>query len=228
MGGGLWMRLLLAAVLASCGVALIAPAAASADPLDCPPNCDRIPRSAWIAPTSIPLYDVYRWPELSTLSVTAVAPLFRFEEICATPAAVIDDSRSWAVAARASSTSPDRQWHLQAQVIHWRGETWRGAESALEVFDDAVAALRNCQLRAPSTSPSVTTADPTRMAAVLSAPDRSVLHQYLVADPRNSTLTELALWSTPQPSVLWPPVPDATVLDALAAPLCTAYIGSCR
>ncbi|WP_197375490.1 ATPase [Mycolicibacterium baixiangningiae] len=222
------MRLLVAAVLASCGVALITPVSAPANPLDCPPNCDRIPRSAWIAPTSIPLYDVYRWPELSTLSVTAVTPLFRFEEMCATPTAAVDDPRTWAVASRASITSPDRQWHLQAQVIHWRGETWRGGELATAVFDEAVTALRNCQLSAPSTSPSVTTAEPTRMAAVLSAPDRSVLHQYLVADTRNSTITELALWSTAQPSVLWRPVADAAVLDALAAPLCTAYIGSCR
>jgi hypothetical protein len=222
------MRLLVAAVLASCGLALVTPAAASADPQDCPPICDRIPRSAWIAPTSIPLYDVYRWPELSTLSVTAVTPRFRFEEVCATPSMAADDPRTWAVAARASVTSVDRQWHLQAQVMHWRGETWRGGQLAGAVFDDAIASVRSCQLTAASTSPSTTTVEPTRMAAVVSAPDRSVLHQYLVVDPHNSTVTELALWSTTQPSVLWRPLPDATVLDALGAPLCTAYIGSCR
>ncbi|BCI55293.1 hypothetical protein NIIDNTM18_45710 [Mycolicibacterium litorale] len=221
------MRLLVAAVLASCGMALLTPVA-SADPQDCPPLCDRIPRSAWIAPLSIPLYDVYRWPELSAVSVTAVAPRFRFEETCAARAADADDPRSWAVAARAAVTSPDRQWHLQAQILHWRGETWRGGQLATAVFDEAVAALRNCQITAPAVSPSITTAGPARMAAVLSTPDRSVLHQYLVVDPRNSTVTELALWSSAQPSVPWRPVPDAFVLDALAAPLCTAYIASCR
>lgn len=66
------------------------------------------------------------------------------------------------------------------------------------------------------------------MAAVASGPDRSVLHEYLVVDPRNSTVTELALWSSAQPSVPWRAVTDASVLDALATPLCTAYIGSCR
>jgi len=222
------MRLLVAAVLASCGLALVTPAVSTANPMDCPPNCDRIPRTAWIAPTSIPLYDVYRWPELSALSVTAVTPRFRFEETCATSAMATDDPRTWAVAAKAAVTSPDGQWHLQSQVMHWRGETWRGGQLATAVFDDAVAALRACQRTAPSVSPSTTTVEQTRVAAVMSAPDRSVLHQYLIADPRNSTVAELALWSTAQPSVGWRPVPDALVLDALTVPLCTAYIGSCR
>jgi hypothetical protein len=221
------MRLMVAALLASCGLALLTPAPTGAQPLNCPPNCDRIPASAWIAPTSIPLYGVYRWPDLAGLSVTATLPRFRFEEVCAS-APVSDDPRSWSVAARSSVTSPDGQWRLQAQVIHWRGDTWEGGQTATAVFDTAVAALRKCQLTAPLTSPSLTTAEPNRVAAVLSAPDRTVLHQYLLADPRNSTLTELALWSTPAPGVAWPAVSDASVLDALAAPLCTAYLDSCR
>jgi hypothetical protein len=125
-------------------------------------------------------------------------------------------------------TSSDGQWHLQAQVIHWRGDTWQGGQTAVAVFDSAVATLRKCQLTAPLTSPSLTTAEPDRVAAVLSAPDRSVLHQYLLADPRSSTVSELALWSAPSPSVAWPAVSDDSVLDALAAPLCTAYLDSCR
>lgn len=68
--------------------------------------------------------------------------------------------------------------------MHRRGETWQGGQTVTAVFDDA---------------------GPIRLAAILSAPDRGVLHQYLVAEPRNSTVTELALWSTAQPSVLWPP-----------------------
>ena len=62
------MRLLLAVALATCGLA-IAPSAgwpARAVPGACPPICDAIPDSAWIAPTSIPLYPVYRgpaWPD---------------------------------------------------------------------------------------------------------------------------------------------------------------------
>lgn len=216
----------MAAVLASCGLALVAPTV-SADPLDCPPNCDRIPGSAWIAPLSIPLYNVYRWPELSSVSVTAAVPRFRFEDVCGTAVAA-DDPRTWAVAELATVTTPDGQWHLQAQVMHWRGETWRGGRLAGTVFDDAVAALRSCQITAPSVSPSLTTVAPTRMAAVLSGADRAVLHQYLVLEPRNSTVTELALWSTAHPSAPWRPVPDASVLDALGAPLCAAYLDSCR
>jgi hypothetical protein len=125
-------------------------------------------------------------------------------------------------------TSPDRQWHLQAQVMHWRGETWRGGQLAAAAFDDAVAMLRACQLGAPSASPSMTTSELNRMAAVVTSPDRTTLHQYLVVEPRNSTITELAMWSSAQPSVRWRPVPDAFVLDALAAPLCAAYLDSCR
>ena len=41
------------------------------------------------------------------------------------------------------------------------------------------------------------------------------------------TVTELALWSTAPPLTPWPGIADATVLDDLGAPLCTAYIGSC-
>lgn len=221
------MRLMVAALLASCGLALVTPTPVRAQPLNCPPNCDRIPATAWIAPTSIPLYGVYRWPDLAGLSVTATDPRFRFEEVCAT-APVADDPRAWSVAARSSATSPDGQWHLQAQVIHWRGDTWQGGQTAAAVLDTAVASLRKCQLTAPLTSPSLTTAEPDRVAAVLSAPDRSVVHQYLLADPRNSTVTELALWSAPVTGVVWPAVPDDSVFDALAAPLCTAYLDSCR
>ena len=97
-------------------------------PGDCPPFCDRIPDSAWIAPTSIPLYSAYRWPGLAGLAVTAPAPRFKFEDICASPP-VADDARSYAVAARAVVPKPDGQWQLQVQVMHWRGETWRGAQT---------------------------------------------------------------------------------------------------
>ena len=77
----------------------------------------------------------------------------------------------------------------------------------------------------PPASPSVTTLEPDRLAAVVSGP--VILHQYLVANPANSTVTELALWSTAPPLTAWPASADDTVLDALGAPLCTAYIGSC-
>ena len=61
--------------------------------------------------------------------------------------------------------------------------------------------------------------EPDRMAAVISGP--VILHQYLLADPVNSTITELALWSDAPPQTPWPVITDTAVLDALAAPLCT-------
>lgn len=216
------MRMVLAAVLAACGLAVAPPAAA--DPENCPPACDRIPDAAWISPWAIPLNPRYVWPRLPALAVTAPAPRFRFEELCGSPP-VAADPRAYAVAERATVVNPDGQWQLQAQVVHWRGETWRGGQLAEDVFNTAVAALRACQQTNPGQSPSLTVLEPDRLAAVVSGP--VVLHQYLVANPANSTVTELALWSSAPPLTPWPSINDETVLDTLGAPLCTAYIGSC-
>lgn len=225
------MRVMLAAILAAWGLA-VAPGAvapAHAVPRDCPPNCDRIPESAWIDPTALPLYSTYHWPGLAGLAVTATHPRFRFEEACATPPAP-DDPRGFAVAAKAVVPQPERQWQLQVQVMHWRGETWRGGQLASAVFDKAVATLRGCQLTSPLTSPSLTTATPDRLAAVVSGvlPGQAVLHQYVLVNPYNSTIVEVAMWSASPPRVGWPAVPDAQIFDAMTAPLCTAYIDSCR
>src|SRR6476620_2550572 len=108
---GWWaMRLMLAVLLAACGLA-IAPGAvapAYAVPMDCPPNCDRIPNSAWIDPAVLPLYSTYRWPGLAGIAVTATNPRFKFEEACATRP-VPDDPRSFVVAARAVVPQPEGQ-----------------------------------------------------------------------------------------------------------------------
>ena len=225
------MRMMVAALIAAWGM-VVAPCAvgpAYAVPADCPPNCDRIPDSAWIDPTAIPLYSAYRWPGLAGVAVTASSPRFRFEEACATPP-VPDDPRSYAVAARAVVPQPDGQWQLQVQVLHWRGETWRGGQLASAVFGKAVASLRGCQLTSPLTSPSLTTDSTDRMAAVVSGvlPGQAVLHEYLLVHPFNSTVVEVAMWANTPPRVDWPAVADGQVLDAMYAPLCTAYIDSCR
>jgi hypothetical protein len=216
------VRLVVAVVLVAFGLTVAPPAAAEPD--NCPPNCDRIPDAAWIAPWAVPLNARYTWPRLAGVAVTATAPRFRFEELCGAPP-VAQDPRTYAVAERATVVHPDGQWQLQAQVMHWRGETWRGGQLAEDVFRNAVAALRSCQRGNPLASPSLTIDEPDRVAAVVSGP--VILHQYLVASPANSTVTELALWSTAPPLTAWPMTGDETVLDALGAPLCTAYIGSC-
>ena len=217
------MRMVLGTLLVACGLVVAPPAAAT--PETCPPACDRIPEAAWIPPWGIPLNSHYAWPRLPGVAVTAVAPRFRFEELCASPPVLLDP-RSWAVAERALVVNPEGQWQLQAQVLHWRGETWRGGQSAQEVFDTAAGALRSCQRTNVTASPSVTTDEPDRMAAVIGGP--VILHQYLVANPGNSTITELAMWSTAPPLTAWPGVDDTAVLDAMGAPLCAAYIGSCQ
>jgi len=216
------MRMVVGTVLVACGLTAAPPAVAA--PLNCPPACNRIPDAAWIAPWAIPLNSRYAWPRLPAVAVTPVAPRFRFEDLCASPP-VDDDPRAYAVAERAMVVHPRGQWQLQAQVLHWRGETWRGGQIVGDLFDAAVAALRSCQRTNAVASPSLTVDEPGRMAAVVSGP--VILHEYLVANVDNSTISELALWSTAPPLTPWPAVMDASVLDALDAPLCTAYIGSC-
>lgn len=221
------MRLVLAAMLAVAGFAVAAPAEAEpagAEPNNCPPACNSIPASAWITPSAIPLDAHYSWPAPAGLSVRAPSPRFRFEELCATrptPA----DPRGYAVTGQAVVLNPAGQWQLQAQIVHWRGETWRGGQLVADTFAAAVQALRNCQLTNPLASPSLTVDEPDRMAAVIAGP--VIVHQYILANPSNSTISEVALWSSSPPQTPWPVIADDAVLDAMSVPLCTAYIGSC-
>lgn len=223
------MRLLLAVAVATCGLAVAPTAAwpAGAVPGVCPPICDAIPDSAWIAPTSIPLDPVYRWPGLAGLAVTAPSPRFGFEALCESPP-VANDPRAFAVAARSVVLHQAGQWNLLMQVVHWRGDTATGSATALTTLETAGSRLRECQSTAAKASPSITTSDPRRVAAVISDAGRQVMHEYLLADPNSSTVVELAMWSSLPLQVEWPAVADTQVLDAMAAPLCNAYIHSCR
>lgn len=215
-------QIVLMVLLVTAALTAAMPTPAAAEPETCPPVCDRIPDSAWPNSRSLPLGDTYGWPALATLSARANPTRFRFEELCATP--VPPDPRVFAVAARALAGRPRGEWQLQAQVVHWRGETWRGGELANTVFDTAVRALRACQATAPQFSPSLTTALPDRIAAVISGP--VILRQYLLVDPRSSTIAEVA-FAADSGSARWPIVPDDEVFAAMAAPLCAAYLGSC-
>ncbi|HYZ69785.1 MAG TPA: ATPase [Mycobacterium sp.] len=223
------MRLLLAVIVAACELA-IAPSwawPARAVPGVCPPICDAIPDAAWIAPTSIPLYPVYRWPGLAGLAATAPSPRFGFEAVCGS-APVANDPRAYAVAARSVVLHSEGQWNLLVQVVHWRGDTATGGSTALTALENARSRLRDCQSTAANASPSTSTDESRRIAAVISAAGRQVMHEYLLAHPGSSSIVELALWSSLPPQVSWPAVADAQVLDAMAAPLCSAYLGSCR
>ena len=180
---------------------------------------------AWQA--AVPLYPVYHWPALAGLAVRSPQPRFTFEEVCASPP-LIGDARDYAVAWQAAVPNPPGQWQLRAQILHWRGDTAHFGPVATETLDLARSRLRDCQLTAPRASPSITTNDPLRLAAVISIPGQRVVHQYLLAHPSSSTVVELALWSTLTPLVPWPATADAQVFDAMAAPLCDAYLGSCR
>ena len=224
------MRVMLAATIVVGGLvmALIVVAPAHADPETCPAVCDRIPNTAWIDRHAVPLDTIYHWPALGGLAVqltgARTGARFRFEELCATPP-MPQDPRDSAVTARAIVAHPDGQWQLHAQIVHWRGDTASGGAIAASVFGTAVAALRGCQQRAPLQSPSITSDEPNRMAAVLSGP--VIMHTYLVAHVASSTISELALWSSGPPEVSWPVMADDAVLNAMTASLCEAYIASC-
>ncbi|VEG57869.1 metallo-beta-lactamase superfamily protein,putative [Mycolicibacterium aurum] len=227
MGVQVYVRMLFALAMAVHGL-VVGPAAAHAVPGFCPPACDAIPDSAWIETGSIPLFPVYRWPGLDGVAATAKAPRFEFESWCASPGRE-EDPRDYAVAARAEVRNPPGQWNLSAQVLHWRGDTVTGGRDALETLEWARMALASCYLTAPAVSPSITTGDSLSLATVISDAGRRVMHAYLLADPASSSLVELALWTTLPSAVEWRGVPpDAEVLDAMALPLCAAYLGSCR
>jgi hypothetical protein len=220
---------MLALAVAACGL-IISPSAAGpahAVPGHCPPICDAVPDSAWIAPTAIPLYAVYHWPDLSGLAATTPATRFGFEALCDSPP-VADDARDYVVAARAVVPNPAGQWNLAVQVMHWRGDTAVGGPTAQLSVDAAKARLRACQVTAPLASPSITTDAPQGMAAVISVAGQQVMHEYLLAHRASSTVVELAMWSSLPTQVNWPAVSDARVFEAMAAPLCSAYLGSCR
>lgn len=217
------MRVILATML----LALIVVVPAQAEPETCPTTCDQIPNSAWIPQRAVPLDAVYNWPALAGVAVPltgAGTARFRFEELCDSPA-LPQDPRDSAVAARVTVAHPEGQWQLRAQILHWRGDTARGGQLAASVFSNAVGALRACQQRTPAESPSLTSDESNRMAAVISGP--VVVHTYLVAHAASSTITELTLWSSGPPQVSWPAMGDDSVLNALTAPLCDAYIASC-
>ncbi|AMO59520.1 ATPase [Mycolicibacterium phlei] len=217
------MRLLLAVALTAVGLA-VAPVT-SAVPGVCPPACDSIPDSAWPVSSRLPLYPQYRWPGLAGLAVSPSSPRFAYEKLCRV-APVRDDPREYAVSARAEVDNGPGQWRLQVQILHWRGPVSDSGPLVTAMLDTASWQLRLCPV--PGVSPSLTTMDAERVAAVISVADDQVMHYYLLADPSNGTIVELALSATLPVAVPWPTVSDVDVFDALGAPLCQAYLGSCR
>ncbi len=227
MGVQVYVRLMFALAIVVSGL-VFTPGMARPAPGVCPPMCDAIPDSAWIESGSIPLSVNYRWPSLAGLAVPVSTPRFEFESWCASPGRD-DDPRDFAVAAHADVSNPPGQWNLHVQVVHWRGDTVTGGRDALESLEWARMALASCQMTAPEVSPSITTSTPMDLATVISDGGRRVMRTYLIVDPASSTLVELALWSTVPPSVEWRGVAaDKQVFDAMAFPLCAAYLGSCR
>src|ERR1700744_5856688 len=153
------MRLILAATLIVGGLSLACLSScgfAGADPEACPPVCDKIPDTAWISSSAIPLNATYRWPSLAESAVPMTGGAtrrFRFEEVCATPV-FPPETRNSAVASRVAVDKPQGQWQLRAEVVHWRGDTARGGPSATSGFDIATPGCRGSRARKTARSAS--------------------------------------------------------------------------
>ena len=124
--------------------------------------------SAWLGPRSLPLDATYHWPGLAGWPSPRRRRGSGSRNSVRTPP-VADDPRAYAVAARAVVGQPDGQWQLQAQIVHWRGETWRGGQLGRRgVRHRRRRACAPVRSTAPLTRPSITTDEPNRMAAVIS------------------------------------------------------------
>ncbi len=204
---------------------------------NCPPACTHIPDSAWVAPSPIPLDDVYSWPQLAPLSEAVTSPRFEMDYLCAAPP-VTDDQRDVAVAAHIMLPNPPGQWQLSVQIVHWRGDPWIAGQHASAVMDNASAVLKN-ECSSPTAGAIVSGVaeqflpgghpGQSLIATItVGGPKPVVAHEYLVSDLRNSTVVELAMWSTDPASVDWPAVDGDKLLADMVAPLCTAYVNSCN
>ena len=124
---------------------------------------------------------------------------------------------------------PAGQWNLLVQMIHWRGDTATGGPTALDTLETGQVAAARLPIDGRAASPSITTSDAQRrIAAVISDAGHQVMHEYLLADPASSTSSNSPCGRRCRRRCDWPAVADAQVLDAMAAPLCDAYLGSCR
>ena len=226
------MRLMLAAILAACGLA-VAPSMigpAQAVPTDCPPNCDRIPNSAWI--------DADRHSAVFDLPLARPGRSLRHGE---QPALPIRGGLRHAAGPRRSA--PVRGRRARRRRAAGRAVAAAGTGIALAWGDLARRPARGGGVRQGSRLPA-------RLSADFSADFALAHHRQPQPDGRRhqrgasrsagpARIPDCSTRATAPssrwrcgrrspPRVEWPPVPDAEVLDALAAPLCRAYIDSCR
>jgi len=147
------------------------------------------------------------------------------------------DERDGALAARIILPNRSGQWQLQVQILHWRGDPWIAGQRASAVMDAATTLLRdNCAINSPGVSvtriaeQNLSGGNPGQsLGATITELGTSptVAHVYLISDLRNSTVVEVAVWSTSPPALDWPTINDDQLLADMVAPLCTAYVNSC-
>ena len=194
----------------------------------CPPVCDQIPDTAWIQQRAVPLNSTYNWPAPAGLAVQVTGTRRRASgsRSCVRAAAVPQDPRDSAVAARVTVVHPDGQWQLQAQILHWRGDTARGGATAASVFSNA----RRGAARLPAGVAAAVAVDHQRRTE----PDgrghqRTGHHAYLPGRARGEQHDQRA------DALVVGSAAGALAVDGrrprcwtrMTAPLCEAYIASC-
>ena len=200
--GGIQMRMMLAVVVAACGLAARAGSGGRA------PSLASARRSA----TGSPIRRGSRRPPSRCTRSTAGrgwpdwrsprrAPRFGSRRLARTPPVPATPATTrWR---RAPSCRTRRaSGSCRRRSCTGAGTPWRAGRPRRRRSETPVAALRDCQLTAPLR---LAVAHHRRArrgsAAVISVAGRACMHEYLLADPRSSTIVELALWSTLPPQV---------------------------
>lgn len=216
------MRLFVATLALAAGFST-ATAAAEPTPNPAGPAPKPVPASVWINPGEIPMNGDYHWSAANpTVSGRAA---FLSMRLCGNPPADVLPPAS----AIATQTAPG----TAASVVQAAGQWPEGAAGGASAFQSAIRSQLNyCPGVGEVISVDLRPAPSWYgfAATLLVGKERdnptSEVHIYNVVPPESGTVSELAVTvprtgTEPSP---WKPVDDATVLRALAQPLCK---GSC-
>lgn len=216
------MRLFVATLALAAGFSTVT-AAAEPTPNPAGPAPKAVPASVWINPSEIPMNGDYHWSAANpTVSGRAA---FLSMRLCGSPSAAVLPPAS----AIATQIAPG----TAASVVQAAGQWPEGATDGASAFQSAIRSQLNyCPGVGDVISVDLRPAPSWYgfAATLLVGKERdnptSEVHIYNVVPPESGTVSELAvtvLRTGAEPSP-WKPVDDATVLRALAQPLCK---GSC-
>lgn len=219
-------RLLVAifALVAGFGLGLGAgTAVAEPTPNPAAPAPKPVPAAAWLRPGDIPMNSEYHWSAASPTTTGRAS--FLSSRLCGSPSADLLPPASGIATQTAAGTA--------ASVVQAAGQWPEGSLDAASAFQSSIRSQLNyCPGIGDVISVDLRPAPSWYgfAATLLVGADRdnpaSEVHIYNVVPPESGTISELAVTvpRTGREPSPWKPVEDATVLRALAQPLCK---GSC-